>query len=576
MIRRAYIRQVSTATRHASTSTKVRRSSRGPSGRSTRVDIVDEELCDTVLSRLRTTFPTPNTCDIIDVNPGLGLWSQKLHDAIQPRRHVLVEPEFSSYSEHLGPLIDQKDSKFRHTALLEDAYDPHSTLLSNYPTDGGNKLQPNSSLLMTVNLSGGHLSTALYKGTPARKFFADIQWSLWKIRNNISRYGLIRVLAWVSDDEKDAYIPRTVTARRKQAVMLEGSSLIKEVAGASVNKRPTFLRKWREIEVEDLARVAALEEAGGLTLPGERRQKPPAPDLLSIDPSPEALRKGQYSSDASWISEFLQLDDKLRTEQPEWYAKMVSGELRWRHMRDPTQKDQQIWRKLIRAATTQHTTHMKAVELILEQRGLDTTWRQMLASSETLGRRDEGRLKTQAENLKNRISKLSRTNRAFAEKAIDDYRALDTIPQVMSWNQRRMEPVLVHSGDFQPADKPLALLDVTPRTDFFTRFDTYDKMVFFAHVARTLWLNSGKSVHDALKVLVYEGLDDFVKTIPDIHDPTKGGWYDLSAVRVRSIPVEMVVEIALAYIRWPFRQSADSILMFGQDPQAAYSLGDDD
>ncbi|KAI1609243.1 hypothetical protein EDD36DRAFT_445614, partial [Exophiala viscosa] len=574
MIRRAFVRQVSTAARHASTSTKARRTSRGPSGRSTRVDIVNEELCDTVLSRLRTTFPTPHTCDIIDVNPGIGLWSRKLHSAIQPRRHVLVEPNFSAYSEYLSPLIDQKDSKFRHTALLEDAYDPSSELLSHYPTDGESRLRLNSTLLMTVNLSGGHLSTALYKGTPARKFFADLQWSLWKIRNNISRYGLIRVLAWVSDDEKDAYIPRTVTARRKQAVLLEGSSIIKELAGASVTSRPSFLRKWREIEVDELARVAALEEAGGMTLPNKRRQKVAPPDLLSMKPSPEALRKGHHSSDASWVAEFVELDSKLRTEQPEWYAKMASGELRWRHMMDPKQKDQQLWRKLLRAATTRHTTHMKAVDLVLEQRDLDTKWRQMLASSETLGRHEHS-LKEQAEDLKNRISKLSRTNRAFAEKAIDDYRALDMTPPAMSWNRRQMEPVLVHSKDFQPADKPLALLDVTPRTDFFTRFDTYDKMVFFAHVVRTLWFNSGKSVHDALKVLVHEGMDEFVKTVPQIHDPSQGGWYDLSAVRVRSLPVEMVIEIALAYIRWPFRQSADSILMFGQDPQAAYSLGDD-
>lgn len=502
------------------------------------------------------------------------MWSQKLHNVLQPRRHVLVEPDFSSYADHLSPLIDQKDSKFRHTALLEDAYDPDKQFLSDYSAKGENRLQSNSSLLMTVNLSGGHLKTALYKGTPARKFFDDLQWSLWRKRNNIHRYGLIRVLAWVSDDEKDAYIPRTVTARRKQAVMLEASSFIQELAGASGTNRLTSYRKWREIEVEDLDRVAALEEAAGL-LPNTRRPKAPPPDLFSIDPTPEALRTGDFVSDAAWVSEFLKLDNKLRTEQPEWYTKITSGELRWRHMRDHEQQDQHKWRTLLRTASTQHTTHMNAVELVLEQRDLETKWRRMLASG-ALKPRSERHLKKQAEDLRSRISKLSRTNRIFAEKAIDDFRALDMTPPVMSWNQRRMEPVLVHAGDFQPVDKALALLDVMPRTDFFTRLETLDKMVFFGHVVRSLWLNSSKSVYDALKTPVHEGVDEFVKTIPQIHDPTKGGWYDLSALRVRSLPADVVVEIALAYTRWPFRQSADSIIMLGQDPQAAYSLGDDE
>ncbi|KIW11524.1 hypothetical protein PV08_10825 [Exophiala spinifera] len=543
--------------------------------RASRIEIVNPELCDLTLTRLRDTLPEPGTCDLIDINPGKGLWSQKLHDLLRPRRHVLVEPNYGNYAASLEPLLTENDSTYRHAAVLEDAFNPDNKLMSEYPVDKA--LQPNHSLLMTVNLSGAQFKTNLYKGSPARKFFSDLYMSLWRIRTDIHRYGLIRVLAWVPDEEKDAYIPRTVGVRRAQAVMLEASHKIQELVGGPANDRPTFFQKWREMEVQDRARVKAMEEAAGLQIPEHRRDEISPTYLLGVFPSPENIRRGGFVSDAAWVARFLELDDHLREVHPEWYKRASIEHLRKLGIVNP---EQQEWQSLLKVALTQHKTHMRAVELVKEQRRVDQDLRNLAAqanySQHSQPSEKEAELRRHCESLKFRISILSRTNRLFAEKAIDDYRALDLDPPVMSWNQRVAEPILVHDDDFLPKTKNLALLDVTPRVDFLQKISTHDTMVYFGYVQRNLWLSWSRTVYDALKTLVHAGVDDFIETIQGIHDPTKGGHYDLSAIRVRSLPVELVVEIALAYERWPFRRDLVDILMSGEDPQAAYSLSDDD
>lgn len=428
---------------------------------------------------------------------------------------------------------------------------------------------------MTVNLSGALLRTGNYAGAPSRKFFDDLYLSLWGLRSNIHRYGLIRVLAWVPDDEKDAYVPRTVAARRKQAVMLEASSTVREIASASTNARPSLFRRWHGIDVEDVARVATKEDAAGIKTPASRRAESPAPDLLSIEPTAQSLRKASFTSDAEWVLRFLELDDRLRKEHSLWYKKHAFGRFRGLHLKNPEQK---AWRELLKRAQTEHNTHMKAVDLVKQERAVESSWKERIltAKNNHLRPAEEKRMKKLADTIQTQVNKLSRTNRAFGEKAIDDYRALDMSPPVMAWNQRDTEPLMVHAGEFQPADRRLALLDVVPRPEFLSKVDTHDQMVCFGHVVKLFCLHFSRSVDESLKMLVHEGVDVFVKTVPGIHNPTKGGWHDLSALRARSLPADMFVEIALAYERWPFRKSTESILMLGQDPQAAYRLADDE
>lgn len=535
-------------------------------------------VLDDILDRLRSTLPAPNTCDLIDINPGRGIWSQRLHAVLKPRRHVLLEPNLPAYSDYLQPLLNLPDSKYRHATLIRDVLDPGNGLLSEYDANLGrsstNAPQYNPLLLLTANLAGQNLKIANYVGSPSRRFLDDLFLSLGRARNDLNRYGLVRVLAWIPDDEKDAYLPRTVSARRKQAVLLETSHTITEVAGAPSDSKSTRYRKWPEIELEDIARVQGKQDAAGIKTPATRRTEGPHPRLLSVTPDPTSIREASFTSDAAWVPRFLELDDRLRNQYPEWYQKALdelSSNLSY--FTTPEQKD---WSMLLRRAKTAHKTHMEAVDIIKQERALRLEWNDLLLKSKdgSLEPSVETRLQNAADGLDVRLHKLSRTNRKLAEKAIDDYRAFDLSPPAMSWNRRKIQPLIVHDGEFHPRRR-LAFLDVVPNPWFVSKVDTYDKQVCFNHVVKSLYFYFTKSVNEGLKSLVHEGVEDFAKTIPGIHDPTKAGWYDLNSLRLRSLPVEMFVEIALAYEKWPFRLSTEAILMLTQDPQAAYRYSDD-
>lgn len=77
-------------------------------------------------------------CDILDINPGIGLWSQKLHDFLKPRSHILLEPSPEIFKEFLDPLVNAPDSKYKlvskdtkdltsYRELVDEGMFPHQT-----------------------------------------------------------------------------------------------------------------------------------------------------------------------------------------------------------------------------------------------------------------------------------------------------------------------------------------------------------------------------------------------------------------------------------------------------------------
>ncbi|KAF4535259.1 S-adenosyl-l-methionine-dependent methyltransferase [Lasiodiplodia theobromae] len=77
----------------------------------TRADIVSPALCDDILSYIGPSLEKYKNCDIVDVNPGAGLWSSKIHDFLKPRRHLLLEVD-DFYTPCLQPLLDAPGSKY--------------------------------------------------------------------------------------------------------------------------------------------------------------------------------------------------------------------------------------------------------------------------------------------------------------------------------------------------------------------------------------------------------------------------------------------------------------------------------
>src|ERR1700693_5894906 len=91
---------------------------------------------DDTLTRLKPSLGKHIGCDIIEVNPGIGIWSEKLHNVLKPRTHILFEADHRLYQPILQPLLDAPGSTFKlipksglvwghMEKVLSDEYLPH-------------------------------------------------------------------------------------------------------------------------------------------------------------------------------------------------------------------------------------------------------------------------------------------------------------------------------------------------------------------------------------------------------------------------------------------------------------------
>ncbi|KAI0487123.1 hypothetical protein F4859DRAFT_468268 [Xylaria cf. heliscus] len=204
------------------TSTAKKRSSASspkPSGDKTRVNVVGEKLCDDILSYVGKSLQRHRGCDLLDIYPGAGLWSSKLHQFLQPRSHVLLEPDAELYRPFLQPLLDLPGTTLipksgiiwrELTSVLTSEILPHQTI----PDDLNAR---NDTLLVTANLAfhpkKSYLNFHSIASLVLHQFVSAIRKS-----GLFQRYGLVRMLVWIHPDDKLSFIPRNVQRRRRQAL----------------------------------------------------------------------------------------------------------------------------------------------------------------------------------------------------------------------------------------------------------------------------------------------------------------------------------------------------------------------
>src|ERR1700677_3313119 len=95
-------------------------------------------------------------CDIIDLNPGPGVWSSALHDFLKPRTHILMEPDHASYKPLLKPLLDAEGSTYKFIpksgviwSSLQEALSPELLPCQKTLDHGDSRLEePNHTLLL--------------------------------------------------------------------------------------------------------------------------------------------------------------------------------------------------------------------------------------------------------------------------------------------------------------------------------------------------------------------------------------------------------------------------------------------
>ena len=527
-----------------------------------RTQIISPSLCHDTLQRLAPSLQAHHGCDLIDINPGTCLWSRHLHDVLQPRRHILVEPERRAFDEFISPLIEENPVRYAHVETLPEALEASNGLLSDDIVKK-QEVEPRTAvarkLLMTVNTTGS-IDPFLWSGTNTGYFVNDFYTSFWGLRTNIHRYGLIRVLAWVPESHTSIFVPRTVEQRSRQSVHLEATSTVTEVASTGWNQAPHSSDRdfhWPDLALESANAVRIAEAAGGLETPEARKSLPPVRPSWSSSGDLDQLRELPAKLLTREVRELLELDDKLRIDSLQWRNEAFQRKSTPRG----NTSEQRRWGQLLRRKRFEYERYLETAAILSSQRDLEQRWRhQLLRDEHQIGAGQVTALKQEAERLKTKMNKLKTPFLVIGKKTIDDYRAFDSRPQALAWNQRKFEPLAVQPQEFAP-ERPLSLIDIAPSPNFRQQLITEDQCEIFDYVIGHFWQGYlHNDVHSRLTALLQAGVDEFVETCPSLTDPVQGGWYDLTELRIRSISAKLYFDIALAFDKWPFRPPLQKIL----------------
>lgn len=552
-----------------------------------RRDVINPDLCDEALDLLRPLLPPPSTCDIIDVSPGVGIWSQRLHQVLKPRRHVFVETEYDNYEENLAPLLAQPQSAYRLAPTISDALDEKQDFLSSGLRESYTSLDSEareaasqsstSQLIITANLAQKSVKSNGFQGAMSKLFLEHFY------RNTIMgtgafpwhKYGLVRLLAWIPEVDKSSFIPRCTSYRYRSAKQLEACCHITEIISSFPHdNKVSQMRPWFGAEMESVREVAARQSASNVVIPAYRQQPPPKPPSAFLTPVEQNFPLLKSIGDRPrLVDEYIAAYNDMKASDPEWLEGYMDRPHRTRwdnHIKD--QSDPRIkFSKLRIRMKTAHANYGKVDDLVCAQIEIE---RRLIA----FRRNDPGdvtgylellnSLLPTLDRLKSRQAALFKDSRHAAKKAVDDYRALNHTPHLLCWHNRPFEPLLCHpKQDFFP-QYAMSLLDITPRAEFVQKVNTADLQIVFDYLCHNLEFSRMRSVKEALEILVggSEACERFVGTfgepggIPSLTDPLYGGSHDLDDFRLRTMNTQQLVDITLAYNRWPFRMSLNEMI----------------
>jgi transcription factor 1 len=465
---------------------------------------------------------------------------------VKPRRHILVEPERELYTPFIEPLLSSSQSVYQHAASLAEVLDPETGLLrasqQGCPADIASNL--NTSLLIVANATrrsgNGRNDDSNYTGAIGKHILHGFYNSMFHhAQESLHKYGRVRMLTWLPDDDKASILPRTVASRGKQAVQWDLLADIVEVAGGSSYQQSNLsARRHSELDMESERLVMQRTRSEPASDGGSRQPPPTIPTPVSFDLDEAGLAAMRESPNRpQWADELFELEE--RYEKGEFTAKSKQG------------KRLSVLRN--RRVTT-YNSHRRSMDIAQRQRLLD---RSEVPSTFNVGQDGLSReLKPReefTESLRTDRAKLKREHKLLVDKCIDDQRAFDHVPPVLAWDRRTVEPLWAEKDEFYPS-KMLALLDFQPRSSaLLSRLDTPERKLAFDHVTSALLQHPGRSVVQGLEQMVHGGLQQFLEKVPTLRDPQCGGRLDLDDFRIRSIPVELFVDLALAWETWPFR-----------------------
>ncbi|KAI1086023.1 S-adenosyl-L-methionine-dependent methyltransferase [Rostrohypoxylon terebratum] len=516
----------------------------------TRVNIVSEELCDDILSYIGPTLDRHEGCDLIDIYPGAGLWSQKLHNYLKPRSHIMMEPDAEFYKPFLEPLLSRPGTTlvpasglvWRELAqILTPDYLPRQRV-----RDPTREIRRNNRLLVTANIAFHPKKRFLGFGSLANLILYQFIDSI-RTSSLFQRYGLVRILIWTRHDDMHGLLPKVVQRRKKLAVESELScEWVHEVCG---REDPDFVWYARDDIINANSNVAVSRRMRDAKLKMPKEREP-----ATLKTARKIAMSGKKIVPGVTTPSFKRNYQEQLRELEEEYEKS-SFDKKWAGY-DKMKHHQ--WR-----ANWEEKKFGYMLELI---KGLDH-----ITSMHKSG-------KATPEEIKELELEWEESVENHAEGFIDEFITYkDNLhyyrqdPPLLHWDRRPYESMVVRPEEFFP-NIECSLLDIQPKSVHpllrQTGPDSNRAGDNFELILSSLITQSTTPVSRTLDSLMPGAADYIMPRWKSARDPAHGGVLAktrYSELTPRMLNARQWEELLELWMEWPFRPTFPELVARTQD-----------
>ncbi|KAF2682042.1 hypothetical protein K458DRAFT_433042 [Lentithecium fluviatile CBS 122367] len=531
-----------------------------------KTQIVSSQLSDDVIKYIGPSLDKHKGCDIVDLNPGAGLWSQKLHEYLQPRSHLLVEPAWDKYGEFLQPLLDKPDSKYEHVKIDPCDFNALETL-PQYLRHQKQSLkgdarppQPNDSILITGGLIWDPQLPGYGLSSMARQVLLRLT-EFAQARKIMHTFGPARMLFWTSTEEMRYFLARSPNAMgRLDFLVKRAADLTEVVTSAHTSRGAGKILATRAPRYEFESVIKAMERGRnqGMELPPHRRGP-----IHEFAEDLARLSNGTRILGSIDIQTYLKEQELLGKDTAgllsEYFRNFFHKEadVGVDNYRSVTQSEVRLMDQEARAKRKEFTLSLansKKMEKEFQLRD------DLADAAENIYLKEVEILTTTDDKSKDSLIKeLDKMKKAFQARLkmlspkplrtqvatdIDDRLNLRMPGRRIPWDLRPYEPLVMQPNEVWPSNR-VSLFDIQPfpavqyKTSANEDGDMADYLNDFIHGLMSGQAAVNKSLPEALDD-VANGLSELVDTIPILKDPSKGGRYDMEAFKVKFLTPEMV------------------------------------
>lgn len=527
-------------------------------------------------------------CDILDINPGAGLWSQKLHAFLQPRKHVLLEPNPDRFQTFLDPLLNAPDSKYQlvqkdtnnlqsYRDIVDENVFPEQVRVD--PEDDSAQ-ELNTTLLVTGMLVWDPKLPGMAFDSMAKQLFNHFAAAV-RTNDLFHAYGRVQTLLWVSAEDFRPVLAESAANYNKNNCLLEMTHYMEQVVNAPRKERGSGKAgpgREPQYEIESTVRALQRGRENGMALPPHREDR-----VHPIAAEIEELSGGTGRSKNTWLHDYLitrhhegntpfgllsesffthaDREKALQAKYPDIDLSAIGN------ARSEKKRVGNYWTGKAnhpgRAEVTEFSIEKSADRaLVLKKEHIESladVGEEMYNAECRALRMPDGpkkdKLLKEIAELEAKwdagVNKLQKNYKAAPVAVVDDRLSLRSPPYPRSqWDRRAFEPLTMRTDEVWPPNR-LSLISSVP----FPRpaGQTVDWYEWIQDFVFALFTVSSQPLPEALDKMQH-GASQIMESCPSLTDPEKGGRMNMRHLRVRMLTAEMIEELVRAYRDWPFKE----------------------